>query len=168
MPASFLHRLRLTVPLLAAWYAAGLVIAWWDPQPGLILTVALGATLGMLLLGPYAAVLLYTFRLQQRWRGHLRWPLCLVLVLLAVLLMGHALDWTWPQAGLAGTAALLGMVLGHDATLAALEVKATPGRRLDRPMLALFPLLLGLAALGGYCSLGFAAGSYRLLLALLG
>lgn len=165
--ASFIQRFRLTLPFLAAWYAAGFAIAWWNPHPRLILTVSLGISLGTLLLGPYAAAALYTLRLQQVWSGHLRWPLCLMLALSSVLLLDYLLAWSIPQLLLAGATALLGTVLGHDATLAVLELRATPGTHLDRWMVGLFPLLSGLAALGGYCSLGFGAGTCRLLLALL-
>jgi len=166
--ASFTRRFRLTLPFLAGWFAAGFAIAWWDPHPRLILTVSLGISLGMLLLGPYAAAALYTLRLQSVLHGHGRWPLCLVLALSAVLVLDHLLSWSLQQVLLAGTTALLGTVLGHDATLAVLELSTAPGARLDRWMVGLFPLLSGLAALGGYCSLGFGAGTYRFLLALSG
>jgi hypothetical protein len=145
-----------------------LVLAWWNPHPRLTLTVALGTSLGFLLLGPYAAAALYMLRLQDIWQGRLRWPLCLIPPLSTVLVLDYFLGWSVQQAALAGATALLGTVMGHDATLAVLELKTTPGARLDRWMVLLFPLFIGLAVLGGYCSLGVGAGSYRLLSALLG
>lgn len=165
--ASFVRRFRLILPFLSAWFAAGFAIAWWNPHPRLILTVALGISLGVLLLGPYTAAALYTLRLQEVWNGHLRWLMCLVLALSMGLLLDHFLGWSLPQTILAMATALLGTVLGHDATLAVLELSTSPGARLDRWMVALFPLFIGLAVLGGYCSLGFGAGTYRFLLALL-
>jgi hypothetical protein len=66
---------------------------------------------------------------------------------------------------LACGSALLGTVLGHDATLAILELKGTPS--LDGKMVLLFPLTVTLALLAGYSSFGFAAGSYQFAAALL-
>jgi hypothetical protein len=152
-------------PLLAGCFAAGFAIALWDPHPRLILTVAIGITSGMLVLGPYAAAALYSLRLQRLWGGHLRWPLCLVLALSAVLLLDYLLGWSPLHLGLASGTALLGTVLGHDATLAVLELRLTP--HLDSWMVVLFPLLVGLAVLAGYCSLGFGAGTYAFIAALI-
>lgn len=166
--SSFVQRFRLILPFLALWFAAGFVLAWWNPHPRLMLTVALGISLGFLLLGPYAAAALYMLRLQDVWRGHLRWPLCLIPPLSTVLVLDYFLGWSAQQAALAGATALLGTVMGHDATLAVLELKTTPGARLDRWMVLLFPVFIGLAVLGGYCSLGLGSGSYRFLNALFG
>ncbi|MBI2502762.1 MAG: hypothetical protein HYW07_05960 [Candidatus Latescibacteria bacterium] len=166
--SSFVHRFRLILPFLALWFCAGFALAWWNPHPRLMLTVALGISLGILLLGPYAAAALYILRLQEVWHGHLRWPLCLIPPLSTVLLLDHFLDWSALQVVLAGTTALLGTVMGHDATLAVLALKTDPGARLDRWMVLLFPLFIGLAVLGGYCSLGLGSGSYRFLSALIG
>ncbi len=128
-------------------FAIGFVIAWWDPDPRLILTLAGGLSCGILLLGPYAAAALYTTRLQQIWRGHLRWPLCLLLALSSV--------------------ACVGTVVGHDATLAVLELRSSAGR-VDGWMVGLFPVLVGLSALSGYCSLGFGIGAYQVVRAFVG
>ncbi|MBM3279791.1 MAG: hypothetical protein FJY95_17180 [Candidatus Handelsmanbacteria bacterium] len=166
--SSFSLRFRLVLPFLALWFAAGVGLAWWNPQPRLMLTVAVATSLGFLLLGPYAAAALYILRLQYICRGHLRWPLCLVPPLSTVLALAYLLGWPAQQAALAGATALLGTVMGHDATLAVLELKTTPGARLDRWMVLLFPLFIALAVLGGYCSLGVGSGSYRVLKALLG
>lgn len=166
--SSFAQRFRLILPFLALWFAAGFALAWWNPHPRLMLTVALGASLGFLLLGPYAAAALYILRLQEVWRGHLRWPLCLIPPLSTVLALDYFLGWSLQQMALAAATAVLGTVMGHDATLAVLELKTTPGIRLDRWMVLLFPIFIGLAVLGGYCSLGLGSGSYRFLSALLG
>ncbi len=166
--SNFVQRFRLILPFLMLWFGAGIALAWWNPHPRLMLTVALGISLGILLLGPYAAAALYMLRLQDIWQGHLRWPLCLIPPLSTVLVLDHFLALSAQQVALAGATALLGTVMGHDATLAVLELKTTPGARLDRWMVLLFPLTIGLAVLGGYCSLGFGTGSYRFLAALLG
>lgn len=166
--SSFTQRFRLILPFLSLWFVAGFALAWWNPHPRLMLTVALGISLGFLLLGPYAAAALYILRLQEIWRGHLRWPLCLIPPLSTVLVLDYLLGWPAQQMALAGATSLLGTVMGHDATLAVLELKTTPGARLDRWMVLLFPLFIGLAVLGGYCSLGLGSGSYRFLSALLG
>jgi len=156
---SFSVRLRPTFPFLAVWFAAGFAIALWDPHPKLILTVTLGISLGTLVLGPYAAAAVYTLRLQRFWGGHLRWPLCLILALSAVLLLNYLLHWSPLQITLAGLTAVIGTLLGHDATLALLELRET--LKVDYWMVVLFPIFIGLSVLGGYCSLGFGAGTYR-------
>lgn len=166
--SSFSQRFRLILPFLGLWYLSGVALAWWNPQPRLMLIVAMATSLGFLLLGPYAAAALYMLRLQEVWRGHLRWPLCLIPPLSTVVVLDHLLGWSGPQTALAGGLALLGTVLGHDATLAVLELKTTAGVRLDRWMVLLFPVFIALAVLGGYCSLGMGTGSYRVLRALLG
>ncbi|MFH1570518.1 MAG: hypothetical protein ABIL09_21190 [Gemmatimonadota bacterium] len=165
---SFSHRLTATRPYLAAVFAAGLGIAVWDPQPKLILTVALGISVGMLLLGPYAAAALYTTRLQHLWGGHLRWPLCLVLPLSAVIIMDYFLSWKLHQLVLGGAVTAAGTVLGHDASLAVLELRSMADARTDVWMVLLFPLLVGSLVLAGYCSLGFAIGLYHAAVSLLG
>lgn len=166
--SSFSQRFRLILPFLSLWFLAGVALAWWNPQPRLMLTVAMATSLGFLLLGPYAAAALYILRLQEVWRGHLRWPLCLIPPVSTVLVLDHFLGWSVHQVALAGALALLGTILGHDATLAVLELKTTPGARLDRWMVLLFPVFIALAVLGGYCSLGMGSGSYRFLTALFG
>ena len=165
MDSSFPERLRPALPFLGVWFAAGFAIAAWNPRPRLIITVALSISLGILLLGPYAAAALYTLRTQRLWRDHLRWPLCLLLSCSSVLLFDFLFHWSTPQLVLAGLSALVGTIVGHDATLAVLELKERS--RLDPWMVLLFPLLVGLSVLAGYSSFGFGSGSYQFLSALL-
>ncbi|MEW6755551.1 MAG: hypothetical protein AB1505_31925 [Candidatus Latescibacterota bacterium] len=161
----FAARLRSALPLMAATFAVGFAIAGIDPRPKLILTVSIAVTAGMLVLGPYAAAALYGLRLQRILGGRLRWPLCLVLAGTAVLLSDLALRWSHAELVVAGVAALAGTILGHDATLAVLRLQGTP--HLDRRMVALFPVLVGLAAVAGYSSFGFGAGSVQFVASLL-
>ena len=163
----FTHRLRSSTSFLSIWFAAGFAIAWWNPRPHLILTVALGIGIGMFALGPYAAAALYPERLQRVLGGHLRWPLCLLLALSAALLAAHFFDWSTQQIGLACITAVIGTILGHDAALAVLQLSSGRRRQVDKWMVGLFPLIIGLASLAGYCSLGFGTGTYRFLAALL-
>jgi len=165
--SSFTDRLGNTWPYLLALFCGGFAIAVWDPYPKLILTVALGISTGMLLLGPYAAAALYTTRLQRVWGGHLRWPICLMLALSAVVIMDYFLIWRPHQIILAGITTTLGSILGHDATLAVLELRAAPGATVDAWMVILFPTIVGLAVLAGYCSLGFGVGTYHFALAII-
>jgi hypothetical protein len=131
------------------------------------LTLALGISCGMLVLGPYSAAALYATCLQSRFGGHLRWPVCLLLSISAVLLLDALLQWNRLQLILAGLTASLGTVFGHDASIAVLELKSLPGGRVDPWMVLLFPLIVGLAVLAGYCSLGFGVGLYHLIAGLL-
>lgn len=163
----FLDRLGSARAWLTALYALGFAVALWDPQAKVVLTLALGVSCGMLVLGPYAAAALYATRLQGRFGGHLRWPVCLLLSLSAVFLLDAVLSWSRPQLVLAAATASLGMVFGHDATLAILELRARSGRQLDPWMVVLFPLLVGLAVLSGYCSLGFGIGTLHVIRAVL-
>lgn len=165
---SFSHRLGQTRPYFIGVFAVGLAIAIWDPQPKLILTVALGISIGMLLLGPYAAAALYTTRLQYVLGGHLRWPLCLLLAISAVVIMDYFLAWRLHQILLGAAVTALGTVLGHDACLAVLELRTSSGQETDLWMVLLFPLLIGTAILAGYCSLGFGIGLYQLVVSLVG
>ena len=162
---SFSRRLGLARNFLIACFAAGILIALWDPHPRLILTAALGITGGMLILGPYAAVLLYALGIQRILNGHLRWPLCVLMVLSSVYMLNYLLGWKNGQFALASGSSLLGTVLGHDATLAVLELRGTPS--LDNRMVLLFPIIIALALLAGYSSFGFGSGSYKLIAALL-
>ncbi len=165
--ASFIDRLHAAFPFLGLCFAAGFAIALWTPHPHLILIVAVGLSLGFLILGPYAAAALYTMRLQRLWGGHLRWPLCVVLAFSAALLVAHYLDWSNRQIILSCVTALIGTILGHDAALAVLELGAGSRPRVDKWMVGLFPLFVGLSSLAGYCSLGFGTGTYRFFAALL-
>lgn len=165
---SFNRRFGKTLPFLGICFAAGFAIALWQPGPQFILTVALGISLGMLLLGPYAAAALYPLRLQLVWGGHLRMLLCLVLATSTVFILDYFLTWSFPEFILACTSVVVGTLLGHDAALAVLELKSTRGAKLDLWMVVCFPSSICLAVLGGYCILGFSAGSYRIIRALIG
>ena len=165
---SFSQRLHTTWPFLLGMFAAGLFIALWDPYPGLIVTLAVGSSMGMLILGPYAAAALYSSRLQNVMGGHLRWLLLLIISTTSVLILDHLLDWPMAQTSLALAAAIGGATLGHDATLAVLELRSEASRgALDMWMVGLFPIIVGLTSLAGYCSLGFGLGVYHLMTALL-
>ena len=162
---SFSTRLKLTRSVLGICFAIGFSIPLWDPHPRLILTIVISITAGILFLGPYAAAALYSLGLQQIFNGHLRWPLCVIMVLSSVYLLSYFLNSKDTQFALASFSALLGTVLGHDATLAVLKLRGSTG--FDGWMVLVFPLLIGLSVLGGYTSFGFAAGSYKFALALL-
>lgn len=161
---SIATRLSAALPFFGIWFVVGFAIAIWDPQPRLILTVSVGITMGLLVLGPYAAAALYGARLQRVLGGHLRWPLCLLMAGSAVLVLDYLLAWSPAQLGWAFGTAMAGTVLGHDATLSVLDLRQRS--QLDLPMVLLFPALVGLAALSGYAAFGFAAGLYRFAAAL--
>lgn len=156
------------MPFMAMWFVAGFAIALWDPRSQVITIVALGISTGMLLLGPYAAAAMYSLGLQRWWGGHLRLPLCVVLAISAVLILDYLLAWSFGEFILAGVTAVVGTVLGHDAALAVLELRHSSRANLDLWMVVLFPVLIGLSSLAGYCSLGFGMGSYQFILALVG
>lgn len=164
-PSSFNHRLTTTWPYLVGIFTAGFSIAIWDPQPRLILTVAVGISAGLLLLGPYAAAALYGTRLEHVLGGHLRLPACLLLALTTVLIADYLLHWPMHQFFLVTFTAMLGTIFGHDATVAVLELRSDSSRDLDVLMVVLFPLIAGVAVLAGYCSLGFGVGAYHAVLA---
>ncbi len=163
--ASFTSRLGLARNFLIICFITGFLIALWNPHPRLILTVAVCILAGMLILGPYSAVVLYTLGLQQFLGGHLRWPLCIFMVISSVYLFNYLLGWKTTQFALASCSSLLGAVLGHDATLAILGLRDNSS--LDGKMVLLFPLIIVLALLAGYSSFGFAFGSYKFAEALL-
>jgi hypothetical protein len=160
------HRLSQALPFVCAWYAVGFALAVWDPRPGHIVTVAVGTCTGMLVLGPYAAAAIYGLRLQRIGGGHLRWPMCLLLAASTVLLLDYAMGWSSTQLLLAMVTAVAGTVLGHDATLAVLDLRH--GGQLDALMVVFFPVLLALAVAAGYSSFGFAAGTLQFATAMLG
>lgn len=164
---SFFDRLSSARWPLTLLFASGFVIAVWDPKTKIVLTLALGLSCGMILLGPYSAAALYATRLQSRFDGHLRWPICLLLAVSAVLLLDALLVWNRLELALAGLTASLGTVFGHDATIAILELRSLPGGRIDPWMVTLFPIIVALAVLAGYCSLGFGFGLYRFVDALI-
>ena len=166
--ASFSLRFKSTLPFLSIWFAAGFAIALWNPHPRMILTVALGISIGILFLGPYAAAAMYALRLQHILRGLLRLPLCIIVAASTVLLLDYVLAWSFQEVLLAGATAILGTFLGHDATLAVLELATSSQARLDHWMVVLFPILIGLSVLAGYCSLGFGAGSYQFIASVFG
>ena len=163
--SSFSHRIGTAIPFLGFWFVVGFVIvAVWQPGPLLILTVALGITLGMLLLGPYAAAILYLLRLQWIFGGYLRVPVCAIMASTSVFIVDSLVVWSTTELAIACVVVVCGAILGHDGALAALQVRASGEQRADYAMMLLFPVATGLAALAGYCSLGFGTGSYRLLL----
>lgn len=165
--SSFTDRIFSSSRYLVAVFVAGLSIAVWDPHPKLILTVAIGLSTGMLILGPYSSAALYGTRLQSVWHGHLRWAICLILSVSAVFIMDYLLEWSKPQLAVAIITSGLGTVMGHDATLAVLELKASRDNNVDVLMVILFPLIVGGATLAGYCSLAFGIGIYHLVSALI-
>ena len=162
--SSFSHRMGSTVPFLGFWFAVGFVIAVWQPGPLLILTVAIGITLGMLLLGPYAAAILYLLRLQWILGGYLRLPVCVLMASTAVFIVDSLVGWSTAQLAIACVVVVSGSILGHDGALAVLQIRASGRERPDYAMMLVFPIATGLAALAGYCSLGFGTGSYRFLI----
>lgn len=164
---SFLDRLGAARSVLAVLFCTGFGVALWNPKTMIVVTLAVGISCGMLILGPYSAAALYATRLQSRFGGHLRWPVCLLLAVSTVFLMDALLHWSRPQLILAGLTASLGTVFGHDATIAVLELRSLPGGRVDPWMVLLFPSFIGLAVLAGYCSLGFGVGLYHLTVGLL-
>lgn len=159
---SFSDRLEAARTPLAAFFCVGFGLALWDPKARIVVTLALGISCSMLLLGPYSAAALYATRLQSRFGGHLRWPLCVLLSVSAVLLLDNFAQWSRLQVTLAGLTASLGTIFGHDATIAVLELRSLPGTRADPWMVMFFPAIIGLAVLAGYCSLGFGIGLYHL------
>lgn len=163
--STFNHRLAATWPFLLGIFAAGFVIAIWDPNPKLIITVALGISAGLLVLGPYATAALYGTRLEHFLGGHLRLPACVLLALTAVLIADYLLHWPPHQFVVVALTAMLGTVCGHDATVAVLELGSDPTRDLDVWMVVIFPLIAGVTILAGYCSLGFGVGTYHAVIA---
>ena len=105
-------------------------------------------------------------RLHRFLGGHLRWPLCLLLALSAVYLLDYFLHWSQLQIILAGITASIGTILGHDATLAVLELRSASDNSPDYAMVVLLPLCVGLAVLAGYCSLAFGVGAFNFAAAL--
>tara|TARA_Y100000588_G_scaffold151327_1_gene165360 strand:- start:993 stop:1505 length:513 start_codon:yes stop_codon:yes gene_type:complete len=165
--ASFTHRLGETFPFLGFWFVAGLVIAIWNPGHMLILTVSLGITLAILVVGPYSAALLYLLRLQHILGGYLRLPVCALLAVTVVLIVDHIVSWSALELAVACVVVVGGAIIGHDGALATLEIREFGRESPDYLMVLVFPVATGLAALAGYCSLGFGAGTYRLLAAVL-
>ncbi|MEE2657814.1 MAG: hypothetical protein VX733_04865 [Candidatus Latescibacterota bacterium] len=153
---------------LAGLFGLGFAVALWDPDPKVILTLAVGISSGMLLLGPYSAAAIYATRLQRFRRGRLRWPVCLLVAVSAVFILDYFLTWTTPQLVMAGVTASMGTVFGHDATVSVLELRASPVARIDPYMVFCFPLFVGLAVLAGYCSLGFGFGLFKMARVFLG
>jgi hypothetical protein len=156
--ASFSQRLYSARIFLGGCFAAGVLIALWNPAPRFVFTFTIGLTAGILILGPYAAAALYALRIGHIWGGNLRWPICILATLSTVFLLDYMLGWSQPQLWIATFTALVGTAIGHDATLATLELRSNP--HLDLRMVAVFPLLIGLAVLAGYSSLGFLSGMY--------
>ena len=161
--ASFTHRLGNTLPFLGCWFIAGLAIAIWNPGHMLILTVSVGITLAMLVLGPYAAALMYLLRLQHILGGYLRLPACALVAATAALIVDHIVGWSALELVIACVVVVGGAIIGHDGALATLEIRESGHESPDYLMVVVFPLATGLAALAGYCTLVFGAGTYRLL-----
>ena len=112
---SFSTRLKLTRSVLWICFAIGFSIPLWDPHPRLVLTTVIGITAGILFLGPYAAAALYSLGLQQLFNGHLRWPLCVLMVFSSVYLFSYFLNWKITQFALASFSALLTLFLRFSA-----------------------------------------------------
>ncbi len=158
--------LRQALPLLASWFAGGLVLAICGPQPSYLATGVVATVMGLSILGPAAACLSRTWARQGRPGAAWRWGFCLAPALVVTGLAAPALR---PVPGLPALAALVLMaatVVGHDAALAARRCRAQA--RLRRGWAALLPGLLSLAAIGGYACLGCAIGVFRLLASLRG
>ena len=164
--STFTHRLRLAAPLLAGWFGCGLVLAGWGPHPRYMVSLTVGTSVGALVVGPYVAIVLQWLARRWVWAMHLRWPVCLAAVVTTVILLNAWLGWDGALLAVAAVATTAGTVLGHDAALAVLALRG--GSDLDVPMVVALPLLLGLAAFGGYTSLGLGIGMLQFLQALTG
>tara|TARA_B100000886_G_C20384098_1_gene475249 strand:+ start:783 stop:1280 length:498 start_codon:yes stop_codon:yes gene_type:complete len=156
--ASFSQRLYSARFFLGSCFVAGIIIALWDPSPRFVFTFAIGLTAGILILGPHLAAVLYALRIGQFWNGNLCWPIYILATVSTALLIDYFLRWSQPQFWIATSTVLVGTVIGHDATLAALELRFNP--HFDLRMVATFPLLIGLAVIAGYSILGFLSGMY--------
>ena len=156
--ASFSQRLYSARPFLGSCFVAGIIIALWNPAPRFVFTFAIGLTAGILILGPHVAAALYALRIGQFWNGYLCWPICILATVSTVLLLDYFLRWSQPQFWIATSTTLIGTALGHDATLAVLQLRSKP--HFDLRMVTIFPLLIGLAVVAGYSSLGFLSGMY--------
>ena len=156
--ASFSQRLYSARLFLGSCFVAGIIIALWDPAPRFVFTFAIGLTAGILILGPHVAAALYALRIGQFWNGYLCWPICILATVSTVLLLDYFLRWSQAQFCIATSTALIGTALGHDATLAVLQLRSNP--LFDLRMVTIFPLLIGFAVVAGYSSLGFLSGMY--------
>ena len=156
--ASFSQRLYSARLFLGSCFVAGIIIALWDPAPRFVFTFAIGLTAGILILGPHLAAVLYALRMGKFWNGNLCWPICIFATVSTALLIDYFLRWSQPQFWIATSTILVGTAIGHDATLAALELRSNP--HFDLRMVATFPLLIGLAVIAGYSTLGFLSGMY--------
>ena len=164
--ASFSQRLYSACPFLGSCFVAGIIIALWNPAPRFVFTFAIGLTAGILVLGPQVAAALYTLRIGQFWNGNLCWPICIVYTVSTVLLLDYFLRWSQTQFWIATSTALIGTSIGHDATIAALDLRSNP--HFDLRMVTIFPLLIGLAVVAGYSSLGFLSGMYTFAASVIG
>ena len=164
--ANFNQRLNSARPFLGICFVAGIIIALWNPAPRFVFTFTIGLTAGMLVLGPHVAAALYALRIRKFWDGNLRWPVCIIATVSTVLLLDYLMKWSQPQFWIAISTALIGTTIGHDATLAALELRSDP--HFDLRMVAIFPILIGLAVIAGYSSLGFLSGMYTFAASALG
>ena len=156
--ASFSQRLYSARLFLVSCFVAGIIIALWNPAPRFVFTFAIGLTAGILSLGPYLAAVLHALRIGQFWNGNLCWPICILATVSTALLLDYFMRWSQPQFWIFTSTVLIGTAIGHDATLAALELRSNP--HFDLRMVAIFPLLIGLAVIAGYSILGFLFGMY--------
>ena len=135
--ASFSQRLYSARIFLGGCFAAGIIIALWNPAPRFVFTFTIGLTAGILIMGPYAVAALFTLRIGHIWGGHLRWPICILATLSTVLLLDYFLGWSQFQLWIATFTAFVGTAIGHDATLATLELRSN--LHLDLRMVASSP-----------------------------
>lgn len=152
------------LPLLAGWFAGGLLLAACGPQPGYLITGVVASVMGLSVVGPVAAGLSRAWARQGRAGAAWRWGFCLAPALVLAALVGPALNGAPGLPALATVVLVAATVVGHDAALAVRRCRAQG--RLRRGWPALLPGVLSLAAIGGYACLGCAIGLFRLLTSL--
>ena len=149
--ASFSQRLYSARLFLGSCFVAGIIIAIWDPAT-FVFTFAIGLTAGILILGPiWLRLSMPSAWKILEWQSLLAYlPICYGINrpanrLFPALVPAPILD--------CHLGVMVGTAIGHDATLAALELRSNP--HFDLRMVATFPLLIGLAVIAGYSTLDF-------------
>ena len=149
----FLARLTAAWPFLCGAWILGFTLGWRTEK--LVYAAALLISIGFIVLGPHIAAASMALKLDRRWQGYGRWPLCLIVGLSTAGLFDYCtnsiqVSILQPSTLFLGLLTSVGAVLGHDAGLAALTLHPHPRRLLGLVLFLIFPFSLSIAVLAGY------------------
>ena len=159
------NRLKNFAPFIFCAFLLGAFIAIYDSHPRYILAIAVTFIIGIYVIGPFSTGLQsWTYPLTKL-SCKIPFIICLSSIILSSYAIAYFIFFDETQIFLSTISFVIGSILGHDATIAITESESKV--RIDKKMIAIFPMSIVTLLIAGYSSLGFFSGVYQLAKSLL-